>query len=164
MTSQVNQVNIEESQMDEGIATHAMTEIALALAMAFFALMILTLVSMGTGQVTTDQTAEEASPNMDFEVLDLIAPAAEVSETAQDITSDDVLLVHDGTRFYNANLEAMSEAAAQQLSTDAVRVILALPPTLAFEETVRVRGVLGGAPVLVTPLTDDWLTRLAGQP
>ena len=74
--------------MDTAGSGNAMTEIALALAMGFFSIMVLTMVSMGAGSGDAAEAvaARLAPPEADAE------PAAVVARTEDDF----VLIYHDG--------------------------------------------------------------------
>lgn len=143
--------------MDDSTSTHAMTEIALALAMAFFALMILTLVSMGAGEgiAQTDSTDTKQSVQ-----VELAASAPSNSTAATQITEKDFVVIYDGQRFLSQQLEELSVAGIEAESASYGRIVLALPPNLPFQDAVAVRTELGGLPVTVTQLSQEWMDRL----
>ncbi len=94
-----------------------MTEIALALAMGFFSLMVLTLVSMGSG-IASDQeavTAQMATPT------ETSRPGAITK-----IRDDELLVIYYGGRLLNRELIPVEPEALKS----AQRTVLALPPDI----------------------------------
>ena len=124
-----------------------MTEIALALAMAFFSIMVLTMISMGVGDGKSDATAGAmlAPPKADA------APAATLSPAAEDT----VLVYFDG-RYLDKDLNPVDPKAVHA----AGRVILALEPSLPTREAVAARARIDVQDLVVTVLDDRWLKTL----
>lgn len=138
-------------------ADTAMTEIALALAMAFFAILVLALVSMGAGQQT------ESAPEVRQDILAaaLVPPGKDAAATV--LESRDVLIVYHDGRFLDRDLTPLDDDALTALSAiraDAGRVVLAVPPDLPLGETMAARGRVGRPDLLVTVLNADWIARL----
>jgi hypothetical protein len=132
---------------------NAMTEIALALAMGFFSIMVLTMVSMGVEPAAGGRDDAKA-----VQVLKLAAPARS-DDTAGAIlpSDDDVIVVYDGTRFLDRNLEPLDVAAIDP----ARRVILALDPALPVQEALKIRGRIANSQLIVSSLDDRWQAALA---
>ena len=101
--------------MSDGTQGNAMTEIALAMAMGFFAVMVLTMMSMGAGG--RDARAVAAA---------MLTPAAADAPAAQPLHKDDVLVIYDGKRFLDRDLTAVDPDRLAPTS----RVILAVDPAL----------------------------------
>ena len=134
--------------MDDEVTGHAMTEIALALAMAFFCLLVLTLVSMGRGSAPTDEIGSS------FSTLRVAAPghsAVELSVTAQ----DRLVLAADG-RYFDPNGQLIDPS---DIDTDA-RLLLAIDPETSLVELLRIRAAFSGQDVRLTPLNAAWRARL----
>ncbi len=133
--------------MDTVGSGNAMTEIALALAMGFFSIMVLTMVSMGagTGEKTEAVAARLAAPASDAD------PAAVVTQN-----QDDVILIYHGGRLMTADLAAIAVA---DVPTDR-RIILAVDPAISMEEAIRIRASLASADLVVSTLDQRWLQRL----
>ena len=133
--------------MDTVGSGNAMTEIALALAMGFFSIMVLTMVSMGAGNGETAEAvaAKLAAPKTDAE------PAAVMSAT-----EDDFVLVYHGGRLMDADL---APVALADVPTDR-RIILAVDPAISMEEAIRIRASLATADLIVSTLDKRWLQRL----
>ncbi|MEQ8395357.1 hypothetical protein [Thalassobaculum sp.] len=131
--------------MDDGPAGHAMTEIALALAMSFFCLLVLTLVSMGApvpGMSGADRIEALAA-----------APAGAPS---QRLGQSDRLVVFHGGRFLDADRQALDPTT---LVGDG-RVVLALDPRLPMSEALAVRARIAVADLIIAPLDATWLAAL----
>ncbi|MDP6816345.1 MAG: diversity-generating retroelement protein Avd [Alphaproteobacteria bacterium] len=119
-----------------GDSGNAMTEIALALAMAFFAIMILTMVSMGAGgSVQTTQAAPEiamllpsatvaANDNGPAAANDNAAPATTIAAKRIVVFADD--------QFFNAALQPIEPAAAANMD----QPVLAVSPDLSIAEVM----------------------------
>ncbi len=131
--------------MDDGLAGHAMTEIALALAMSFCCLLVLTLESMGT-------PASESSGADRIEAL-ATAPAGAPS---QKLERNDRLVVFHGGRFLDADRQTLDPSA---LIGDG-RVVLAIDPNLPMVEALAVRRRIPATDLVVTPLDPAWLAAL----
>ena len=79
---------------------NAMTEIALALAMGFFAIMVLAIVSMGAGSPTSDEAAE--MPTKKRILASALVPASTSDATgATTVSSKDRLVFFYGGHFYD---------------------------------------------------------------
>lgn len=133
--------------MDTAGPGNAMTEIALALAMGFFSIMVLTMVSMGAGSGKEAATvaARLAAPRAGAEA------AAVVTQTAQD-----VIVIYHGGRLLSQDLTPI---AAADIPTDR-RVILAVDPAIPMNEAIRIRASLAATDLVVSTLDERWLQRL----
>lgn len=135
-----------------------MTEIALALAMAFFSVLVLALVSMGGGQSSdAPQTAAEIL------AASFAPPAPSDAPAASAVTEEDQLIVYHQSGFYDRDLQPLSEAAIQALADQTSaegRIILAIPPDLPLGEAMAVRARIANPQTIVTPLTEEWMARL----
>jgi len=100
---------------------NAMTEIALALAMAFFAIMILTMVSMGGGTagVATPETAKP-SIKTPSNGLRLLPPASQATARANAgdarVVQPRQLIILSGGRFLNEKLQPLAPAAMRSMA------------------------------------------------
>lgn len=142
--------------MEDDTTGHAMTEIALALAMAFFCLLVLALVSMGG-----PSSAERA-----VAILDLTTSAP--SDRQAPLEDTDVFLILDGDRFLDRNAQPIDPASIQVGAVKgamrgAGRLVLALSPDSAISSVMRARERLAGHEVVLTTLDADWRRRLADR-
>ncbi len=134
--------------MDDTHTHNAMTEIALALAMGFFSIMVLTMVSMGAGAKT------DAAPA----VAAMLAPAQEDAKPAAlaEVGGDDVFVVFHRGRFFDRELRPLDPAGIAPSS----RVILALDPRLPMADAVAARGRIDVPDLIVSTLDARWLETL----
>jgi hypothetical protein len=128
--------------MSEQAPDQAMTEIALALAMAFFSIMVLAMVSMGVPAI--EQAADKG--------MAVAEQSSEASAPAD--PAERQLVVHHAGRFFDENLV--------RIEPDNVSgpVTLAIDPSLAMSLAIEARKRFGDADVLVSTLDQPWLARL----
>lgn len=137
--------------MGTGVHGNAMAEIALALAMAFFALMVLTLISMGAGQAASDialPAGVTARDNQD--------PPHE--EGPAEAVQADRLVIYYADRFFDAALRPIDPAAPP--ADAGARTVLALPPTLSLSQAMAASRRLGRHNATLTALNPEWMSRL----
>ena len=121
-----------------------MTEIALAMAMGFFSIMVLTMMSMGVG---TGKVAGAAVASV------VLAPAAAANDAAAvPLEDDDILVIYDGNRFYGRDLAALEPG---RLDTSR-RIILAVDPALSLAQAMQARRRFDTTRLVVTTLNADW--------
>ncbi|MBE88329.1 MAG: hypothetical protein CMM76_02685 [Rhodospirillaceae bacterium] len=134
---------------------NAMTEIALALAMGFFAIMVLAIVSMGAG-ATTPNGAEEI-PNKKRIMTSALASASspDAMGTTTVSSKDRLVIFYDG-RFYD---DTLKKILPENLGRGG-RVILAVPPTLSMSESLGARAEVSTRDLIVTTLDRAWMKRL----
>lgn len=131
---------------------NAMTEVALALAMGFFSLMVLTLISMGAGQNDTSAPAVLA-----------LAPATDQSRSAADAApGNDLIFIFDGKRFLDTELRPVDpQTVIQSMTGPARRVVLALDPSLPLKEAMAARARVNAPNLVVSSLDARWIKALA---
>lgn len=132
---------------------NAMTEVALALAMAFFSIMILMMVSMGA----TGETASlEASA--DKAIMAKLAPneAPQSQDGTAEPTAEDTLLIFYQGRFLDRDLKPVRP---ENINTNG-RIILALAPDTAMAQALEARTRLKTDNLVVSMLNAKWLTAL----
>ncbi len=128
---------------------NAMTEIALALAMAFFSIMVLTMISMGV--------AENSSPTVNGAMLAPAVSNAKASEIK--LQTDDVIVVYHGGRFFDRDLKPIDPSSIRTNG----RVFLALNPVLPMSEAISVRAQINVSNLIVSILDSRWLKTLEGM-
>ncbi len=132
------------SAVDSGL-----TEIALALAMAFFSIMVLAMISLSV-PVLRDPTGAADAGGL------VVKPAATAAATdLQGVPGARTLVVLHGGRFLDADLAPLAPAAVEG------PVILAIAPTLPLQQAIAARRELVAADVIVSTLDEPWLARLA---
>lgn len=145
--------------MDQGHYENPMAEIALALAMGFFAIMVLTMVSMGAG---SPADADAVDP-VDRIVAAALRPAVERSAAAATIDTperDALVIYHDG-RFLDARLEELDPRSLRDTQLD-TPIVLAIAPTLSLARAMEARSSIDREDVVVATLDARWLEALEG--
>ena len=134
--------------MSDASFSNAMTEIALALAMAFFSIMVLAMVSMSIpreGAASAD--ASEAA-------LDLTPAATANDQTATLVSAPFLVIFHEG-RFLGEDLRALDIQSLPQ-----TRLVLAIAPDTEMAAAMRIRERIARPDLTVTTLDDRWITAL----
>ena len=134
--------------MNTGPQNNAMTEIALALAMGFFSIMVLTLVSM---------SVEPSAPPTAVQALTLVPPANAQAGGALEPDRQDVIVIFDGHQFRDRRLERLDPTTIDP----ARRVILAIDPAVSIKQALAARARIGNAKLVVSSLDAKWQAALA---
>ena len=150
--------------MSHDHAQSAMTEVALALAMAFFAIMVLAMISMGSSvQANKTQKADTSVDLTDIQLsLQALQPDQKNNqpnpskETIKTVGPDDVLVVFYQGQWFDRTLAPLNP---ENLSTDKP-VILALDPDLPLNKAIAARSQLARSNITIAPLDRKWLTTL----
>lgn len=135
-----------------GQQNNAMTEIALALAMGFFSIMVLALVSMGVG-------SDPSAPQPISMALAAASPGHKASAPSD---VPDTLIVHYRGGFFDEALAPIDAAAIQPKPGG--RVVLALDPALPMSQALAIRQQVAAQQLTVATLDDAWLAALARMP
>ena len=132
--------------------SNAMTEIALALAMAFFGIMVLAMLSMGSALKTETSVA----PNL-TEGIHLSLPAETNVETvkARKVAAEEVIIYWSG-RFFDSSLEPI----VPETLADHERLVLAIAPDLSIREAMAERKQITAAGLEITALDSRWMNTL----
>jgi hypothetical protein len=133
--------------MDTPGSENAMTEIALALAMGFFSLMVLTLISFGTPDGSPART----------DAVTLAASSDRAATGAAEIQADDLLVVLHQGRFLDADAQPLRPEA---IAGHPGRVTLAVRPDAALADVIDARTRIDHADLIVTQLDAAWLAAL----
>mgnify|MGYP006909087017 CR=1 FL=1 len=136
-------------------AESAMTEIALALAMGFFAIMVLTMVSMGAGQ---PESAEKAKSVAAADLMANVATAP--SEATTELGADDLVVIYYKDSFFSPDMKPVDIAGLAPES----RVILAVPPDLPLSQAIDIRGRFNRKDLVVSTLDARWMKALEQAP
>ena len=125
-----------------------MVECALALAMAFFSIMVLTMVSMGAGIQAQTVLPDGVT----------VAPPSEPAQTdaAEAAAPQDVVLIHYRGQFFDVDLKPASPETVARKGP----VILAIEPSLPMVEALEVRKRVPASDLTVTTLDERWLDAL----
>ena len=137
--------------MGDASYSNAMTEVALALAMAFFAIMVLAMVSMGAPQLAAQTTASTGTPVK----LTLASPALTAGKP-QKAKGKKALVVFWEGRFFDKDLKPI-RIEEQTFPNGA---ILALSPELSMAKALKARARLKTRKLVVSTLDARWLNTL----
>ena len=133
---------------------NAMTEVALALSMAFFSIMILAMVSMSAVHETT-QARQDAPDKTLAAKLAIAEPNTSKTGTASPSAEDTLIIYHQG-KFLDRDLNPLDPKIVQSDG----RVILALSPNTAMAEALKARSAIGTENLIVSMLNEKWLAAL----
>ena len=128
---------------------NAMTEIALALAMAFFSIMVLTMVSMSA-------TPEKISKDQNQPTINLANSAPNNTQKPTAPTKRKLVIFWNG-QFMDQQLSPL-ELGTLKISK---KIVLAMPPNLPMADALAARAQLEGVDILVSVLDERWLGRMA---
>jgi len=137
--------------MDQS-ADNALTEVALALAMAFFAIMVLAMVSMAvpTSGRSTAETPDKAV------TATLVSARKNPVQQPPPPVKDRYVVFYKG-QFLNRQLAPMQ---AQALAAARARVVVALSPEISLRESIAIKALIPAEHTVVTTLSPAWLKRL----
>ena len=126
---------------------NAMTEIALALAMGFFSLMVLTLISFGSPEGSTAASqAVSVAPPTNGEAAGVIEPK-----------SDDLIVILHQNVFLDVQKAPLS---VESIVAHPGRVTLAIDPNTSLESVMAARGRLAHPNLVITQLDNAWVSAL----
>ena len=135
-----------------GDSGNAMTEIALALAMAFFAIMVLTMVSMGAGgPVKVTQVGSEVT-----RLVPSKSTAAKDSTTTAKKIAAERIIIFAHNQFYDDQLRPITPAAVAQID----RPVLAVPSDLTLGQVLAAKLRLPVPDITITTLDHRWSSTL----
>lgn len=147
-----------------GNPNNAMTEIALALAMGFFSIMIVAMVSLGAGTGGADDAASApaataaASENPSMaRVVEARPSTSDGGGPGADSSKSRFVIYHDG-RFMDREMNPIDPAAVGRGGAE--RVVLALPPDMPMQKVLAARRRFNAADPIVAALSEDWMDAL----
>ena len=138
--------------MLRGSQDNAMSECALALAMAFFSIMVLTMVSMGATRESERFSSAGLASSI---VIAPSSPIAEASDTSV-ASNTEMIIIHYRGRFLGTNLKPVDPT---NLSFDRP-LILAIEPSSSMVEAIAIREQFPTRTLTVTTLDVRWLEAL----
>ena len=137
---------------------NALVEIALALAMVFFTIMVLAMVSMSVSSErikTDDRTHGNNIAGMDVHPS---SPSSDVPSDAHGVNhvSADEIIIYFAGKFFDADLRQIPETEIQRKSPK----FLAVDPKISTEEAINIRKKFISKSLAVTLLNEEWLNIL----
>lgn len=136
--------------MQSGTQDNAMTEVALALAMGFFSIMVLTMVSMGAGS---------AEPGTSMPAILTLVPSDSNDSAPSEAQQEDVLVVYHKGRFFDAALDPIDP---QSIATPN-RVVLAVARDLSLADAMAAKARISVSNLVVSTLDERWERALSEQ-
>jgi len=136
---------------------NALAEVSLALAMGFFSIMVLAMVSMGAGASKLDTASVTVKKGMRISLP--ISPGLNKSQSNSDRTkpvSLSSILIYYRGRFLNAQFEDISPKTWRPEGQG----VLAIEPTLSMSAAMKLRKQVHVSNVTVTTLDKRWLSTL----
>lgn len=145
--------------MEDHTTNHALTEVALALAMAFFSIMILAMVSMSIPRAAKSQTAESSVNLPNDKVKMQQNDASSKPDNSQSPTqfshSAQQFVFYFDQQFFNQKLQVIDLSGLKQ-----GEVVLALPANLTVAEALKVKGRINRSDLVITQYNEQWQQRL----
>ena len=140
-----NQHTLHEHRSHEHTSSHAMTEIALALSMAFFCLMVLSLVAAGV---------PKASPTPSLMQIN-----DERLQQTEARGENGTWVIYFGERFFDVSLNPVDPG-----SLNGDPVYLAVDPNLGLQQLISAQTQFSTPDVSITLLDEAWISRLEELP
>lgn len=144
--------------MSDTTQTNAMAEIALALAMGFFSIMVLTMVSMGSGMVSSVQARKSVIEENPIQMGKTAPKEETTSDEARQQTQvkpEELIVFYKG-QYLDHALKVVSPRSLAGRD----KVVLAVSPDLSMSQTMTARNDLSVGDITVVMLDQNWLTRL----
>lgn len=162
--------NVNDITNMQDTSTQAMTEVALGLSMAFFALLIIALVSLTLPNEDKDLEAELAATNTQTpnEAVDISEQMELTIENSQDHSKEDNLqtaaaqkqdsiLLYWNDQFFTTqgNLVDFSELSSNN------EFIVAVSPQISFNQLLAIQTKFSGRQMRLTRLSPQWQASLS---
>lgn len=150
-------------------STQAMTEVALGLSMAFFALLIIALMSVALPAQTPATNASQSKSvdiNMDMSQavrlsLDTLTSGQQASDEKLSVAekNSQVVLFYWGGQFFDSQKQVVNvqELGAQN------DVIVAVDPNISFTHLIQIQNQFSGKPMRLTSLDEQWQQALGNE-
>lgn len=146
---------------DTSVATdsQAMTEVALGLAMAFFAMMILAMMSMSVPNAKVKESVDiviNSNAQTDGRALN----DSENKKTSEQVIDDNIIIFYQG-QYLDVSLQPVNLETLNTKLDTSKRYILALSPNLSLSEALIARSQISSPNLAITELDEAWMKRLA---
>ena len=135
-----------------------MTEIALALAMGFFSIMVLTIISMGSGSSPAGKKIQNIAL---VEPVDRAEQATGSENSRKPKTQK--IIIFDGKRFLDTELRPIDIGTINSRESKDVVTVLAMPPEISIKAAMEARKRLKVDNLVVSHLNDAWLNALRSR-
>lgn len=144
------------STYSQDTSTQAMTEVALGLSMAFFAILIVALLSTSASHQPPETQMQSVKP--------MILPETSLSLGAA-ATKDKATVNAQFIFYHNGKLldQTLRDVGVDSLDPEHP-VYLAVPPDLAVERIIKAQQQINHPKLFITMIDHPWQTRLEQQP
>jgi len=133
----------------ENSTTQALTEVALALSMAFFALLILALISMGV-PAESKQTSELAKAKT-------IAVTKDIEDKEKQTNGEALkYVIYYHGLFYDTDLNSIKANSFNPQD----KLVLAIESNLPISKVITLKTQINSSNLSITTLNNEWLSRL----
>jgi len=132
---------------------NALAEVALALAMGFFSIMVLALVSMGAGIKNEKKDPINVSKGV---ILSPSVSAKKDNNRSTKITPPNSLLIFFQGRFLDAQLREVTPEIWEPKD----EVVLAIEPNISMGEAISLQKKINTKNITITTLDKKWLSTL----
>lgn len=129
--------------ISHGAEDGAMTEVALALAMGFFSIMVLTLVSMGGG------VGEARS----YQAIQIVQSSSDRPASVLP-TPDDRIVIFDGERYLDTDLNPIDPSSVKDAGDR--RIVLAVDPNVRLADVMAARDRISAVNLVIANLDTRW--------
>jgi hypothetical protein len=136
-------------------STQAMTEVALALSMAFFALLIVALLSFQVPQQKTVTSAESKHKIDNRQNVQLKKTSTDPQQEQAKAEHEKIVFFHQG-KFVDQQLKALTLTKLKSSPA----LVLAVPPSLSFAEVMALRNKINHPKLSITLLNEQWQSLL----
>ena len=143
--------------MNTDTQSNALAEIGLALAMALFSIMILTLVSMGAGNAPSKPAQAEVADELSLRAM--AKSNAPVRAGAAKTASPENIVIYYAGKYYDAKLKSITLPSL----AGKAEVVLAVDPKLSITDGLRAQRGIGAEKLTITTLNETWLKALQEQ-
>lgn len=139
-------------------STHAMTEVALGLSMAFFALLIIALMS-----VSLPTKVDDSAHAFKSEQKSKVDTSEQVRLTIQNkqngnnsiaslVQSNELVLLYWGGQFFDTQQQIVNANDVMEHQN----VIVAVDPQIAFNQLINIQTKFAGKTLRLTQLSEQW--------
>ncbi|MDU0356396.1 hypothetical protein RS130_23110 [Paraglaciecola aquimarina] len=153
---QFRQSDVRQSHYDT--STQAMTEVALGLSMAFFALLILALISIGLPEQTTKYETKPSAALPDTAQLKLTAENPSIGAEKSQLP-DPQYVFYFANQFYDKQLKPLNINTFVSFSQQQP-LILAVQDNLPMLQVMTLRKQINHPNLSITMLNESWLQQL----
>ena len=172
--------SLDDINQLQDTSTQALTEVALGLSMAFFALLIIALFSMTLPSQVSDERKQghENTPlyKQDFSYEVLIAANANKqntdkqgaekrsgstgnTESTENKAQAPFIVLYWGGKYFDTNNRVLSIIDVQSRQN----VIVAVDPQIPFEQLIDIQKAFAGKEMRLTRLSPDWIMSLGAK-